>query len=160
MKIFTKIVAAFAIASVITGCETNDAGEPSKEHLVGLAGAVTGAVVGSQIGGGSGRTAAIVGGAILGGLVGSEVGRSLDKADLVYHSRTQRQAFEYNRVGTTSSWVNPDTGHSGSVTPTRTYEQNGRYCREYTQKIDVGGKIQSAHGTACRNPDGTWKIVN
>jgi surface antigen len=47
------------------------------------------------------------------------------------------------------------------VTPTRTYQQSsGEYCREYQQTVTVGGKTQEAYGTACRQPDGTWKIVS
>jgi surface antigen len=158
MKLLIKIAAIAVTASLITGC-TNESGEVSKQGLVGLTGAVAGGVIGSNVGKGSGRTAAIIGGTVLGGLLGSEVGKSLDRADLAYHQRTQAQALEYNRVGTTSSWKNPDTGASGSITPIRTYDSGGRYCREYNQNIQVGGKTQRGHGTACRNPDGTWEIV-
>ena len=55
-------------------------------------------------------------------------------------------------------WRNPDSGNSGSITPTRTYEiANGQYCREYRQTIVIGGEPQQAYGTACRQPDGTWQ---
>ena len=70
-----------------------------------------------------------------------------------------QRAFESNRAGQTSVWQNPDSGNSGSVTPTRTYElANGQYCREYRQTIVVGGEQHQAYGTACRQPDGTWAI--
>jgi surface antigen len=46
------------------------------------------------------------------------------------------------------------------ITPSNYYQsQSGQYCREYTQKIQVGGKSQEAYGTACRQPDGTWQVV-
>lgn len=35
---------------------------------------------------------------------------------------------------------------------------NGRYCREYTQQVRVGGNIQQSYGTACLQPDGAWEI--
>lgn len=35
----------------------------------------------------------------------------------------------------------------------------GRYCREYQTTVMVGGQPQSSYGTACRMPDGTWRIV-
>lgn len=64
-------------------------------------------------------------------------------------------------TGTYSTWENPDTGHAGSFTPTRTYQRpTGQYCREYQQTIRVGGEVQESYGTACREPDGTWRIVN
>lgn len=34
------------------------------------------------------------------------------------------------------------------------------YCREFTQNIAVGGKIQEAYGTACMQPDGSWERVS
>ena len=35
----------------------------------------------------------------------------------------------------------------------------GRYCREYQTMVMVGGAAQPAYGTACRMPDGMWRIV-
>lgn len=59
-----------------------------------------------------------------------------------------------------STWRNPDSGHSGTFTPTRTYrEPEGRYGREYTQTVLIGGEEHKAYGRACRRPDGTWQIV-
>lgn len=36
---------------------------------------------------------------------------------------------------------------------------SGRYCREYQSTITVNGRPQASYGTACRMPDGTWRIV-
>ncbi len=33
-------------------------------------------------------------------------------------------------------------------------------CREYKQTIVIADQIETATGTACRQPDGTWKIVS
>ena len=32
-------------------------------------------------------------------------------------------------------------------------------CREYQSTIQVNGQPQPSHGTACLQPDGTWRIV-
>ena len=70
-------------------------------------------------------------------------------------------AIENARTGETSTWKNPDSGHSGSITPTNTFQNaNGQYCREYQQTINVGGQKEQGYGTACRQPDGSWKIVS
>lgn len=37
---------------------------------------------------------------------------------------------------------------------------DGRYCREYQATVTVDGQPQPSHGTACQDPDGTWRIVN
>ena len=70
-----------------------------------------------------------------------------------------QQSLEYGRTGQSAGWQNPDSGNSGSFTPTRTYQQpGGQYCREYQQQIVVGGEKQTSYGTACRQPDGTWQV--
>lgn len=33
-------------------------------------------------------------------------------------------------------------------------------CREFQTHIIIDGKSEPAHGTACRQPDGTWRVVN
>ncbi|HCR85249.1 MAG TPA: hypothetical protein DIV86_01075 [Alphaproteobacteria bacterium] len=35
---------------------------------------------------------------------------------------------------------------------------DSEYCREYTKDVYIGGRTQQAFGTACRLPDGTWRI--
>lgn len=35
----------------------------------------------------------------------------------------------------------------------------GEYCREYTQTVTIGGKTQKGYGTACLQPDGSWRMV-
>lgn len=34
------------------------------------------------------------------------------------------------------------------------------YCREYTGHVVVNGRSQNNYGTACLQPDGSWKIIN
>lgn len=51
----------------------------------------------------------------------------------------------------------------GSVQPQRSgpLEQSTQrhYCREFQRDIIIDGKPERAYGTACLQPDGTWKIV-
>jgi len=122
----------------------------------GLLGAVLGAAVGSQFGKGSGRAAAIIGGGVLGAIVGGNIGRSMDRND---QYRTNN-ALETSRTGQQTTWRNPDSGNEYTVTPTRTYETSGGYCREYTTWGYIGGYEEKLYGTACRQPDGSWKRVN
>ena len=74
------------------------------------------------------------------------------------HEQTLRKALEAP-VGETIRWKDADA--SGSVTMTREgVSSEGRYCREYSQKVYIGGESQQVYGTACRNPDGSWEIIN
>lgn len=36
----------------------------------------------------------------------------------------------------------------------------GRYCREYQKQVWVAAGLQEAYGTACRQPDGAWELVD
>ena len=135
-------------------------GGVTKSDIGTLAGAGLGAWGGSNIGKGKGNIAAIAVGTLLGAGLGHEVGGSLDRADMAYYNQTSQRALETGRVGTTTTWQNPDSGNSGTITPTRTFQNGNQYCREYTQTINVGGKAQSGYGTACRQPDGSWQVAN
>ncbi len=134
-----------------------DLGNCNRQMLGSVLGAVTGAAVGSQIGKGTGNKVAIVGGTILGFLVGGAVGRSMDEVD----QNCVGQALERAETGQTIAWNNADTGGQYQVTPTRTYQdRNARYCREYTTRGTIDGRVQQLYGTACRQPDGTWEYLN
>lgn len=154
--IAAALVAVLASGS-LAGCVTDNAG--NKEVMGSLLGAGLGGWAGSKIGNGKGQLAATAAGVVIGGLLGNSVGSSLDRADMAYANRAQTAAYSAP-VGQTISWSNPETGHSGVITPTREGVQNGTgaYCREYQTEITVGGKTQSGYGTACRMPDGDWKV--
>ena len=151
----TKIIAGTLLTAVIlTGCET------PKQTVGTLGGGALGAWAGSGIGSGRGRVVSTAVGAVAGALLGGEIGRYLDNQDKKLAAHVSQQALESGRTGRTSTWNNPDSGHSGTFTPTRTYQnKSGRYCREYTQTVRIGGKIEEAYGTACRQPDGSWEII-
>jgi surface antigen len=132
-----------------------------KETLGSLGGAALGGLVGAQVGSGKGQLAATAAGALLGFFIGKEVGSSLDKADQVYAERNASEALESSPTGETKTWSNPDSGHSGSITPTSTsYTDSGQPCREYQQTVTIGGETQQAYGTACRQADGSWRIAD
>ncbi len=157
MKI-TRIAIVFAAAFTLAACVT-DGGQ--KETAGTLIGAGLGGLAGSQIGSGSGKLAAVGAGVLLGAILGRETGRSLDKADRLYAERTAAQSLEAAPTGATKAWKNPDSGNSGTFTPTRTYETSeGQPCRDYETTVTIDGKTEIVRGTACREPDGRWTVVN
>jgi surface antigen len=158
-KRLSRVVLPMVLAGSLAACAGSDYG--NKQVGGAVLGGAAGGLLGAQVGSGSGQLAATAAGAILGMMVGSEAGKSLDRADRLYAARTHQVAMETAPVGTTTTWVNPDSGHSGTVTPVRTYQaMGGQYCREYQQSVTVGGQVQNGYGTACRQPDGSWKVVN
>ena len=150
--------AVLGLAALALAACTETTGQ--KQSLGTLLGAVAGGVAGAQVGKGRGKVVATGVGAVLGALIGSEIGRSLDRADQLALQHTTQETLETAPIGTTSTWHNPDSGNSGTVTPTQTYRQSdGRYCREFTQTVTIGNRTEEAYGTACRQPDGSWQII-
>lgn len=153
-----QILCAVVSVSLLAACAegTGSSGQQGGAVI----GALAGGVLGSTFGEGSGKTAATIGGALLGMWAGSHIGASLTRQDQVYHNTATQQAYQAP-LGESISWNNPESGHSGTVTPTREGRTNtGRYCREFQQSITVDGKTERAYGTACQQPDGSWQIVN
>jgi surface antigen len=78
-------------------------------------------------------------------------------------ARAQRAAvvsFESTPSGQTTIWRNPGNGHWGTLTPSRTFrDATGRYCRDYRQTVTIGGQEHQGNGSACREPDGIWRIM-
>lgn len=149
------VIPALVCAAMLSACE----GAGNKQIGGTVVGGALGGLLGSKIGSGRGQLVGVGLGALLGAFLGSETGKSLDKADEAYARQTAQHAFETTPAGTRTQWHNPDTGNTGTITPTKTYENpDGSYCREFQQTITVGGKSESAYGTACRQPDGSWKM--
>ena len=153
-----KLAPLVLLVFLSTGCaELGQTIQDNPKAVLGsVGGAAAGGLIAAAAGGGAGW---IVGGALLGGLLGGYIGNRLDARDKHMAAEAAAQAFETNRVGQASVWSNPDSGNSGSITPTKTYQlANGQYCRRYEQTIQIGGEPHQTYGTACRQGDGTWKI--
>ncbi len=167
---YNSVIAAIAAVSLLSGC-AQQVGQPgggitqggssvNKQDIGTLAGAIGGGIIGSNVGSGKGAIAGTIAGTLLGGAIGSSIGASLDKADAALHNSTSQRALETANPGQSLPWRNNESGNSGVITPGNYYKTSqGVHCREYTQKIVVGGKTQEGYGTACRQPDGSWKIV-
>ena len=155
MKIISMFIVIIAV--VFSSCASNTWEENQKAIIGGAGGAVAGGLIASAF---DANTAGVLGGIIAGGLIGGAIGNRLDAADRHEANRATHSALEFAPSGTSTTWRNPDSGNSGTTTPTRSYQaQTGEYCREYEQTVTIGDETQSAFGTACRQPDGKWRVV-
>jgi surface antigen len=151
-----KAMTVIILASVLlTGCATV---ESNPKTAIGAAG---GGTVGGLIAAAAGANPAAIAASVIGGLlVGGLVGNLLDDRDKQLQAQAGQRALESAPAGQGVTWKNPDNGHSGTVTPTKTYQTaDGTYCREYQATVDIEGKQERATGRACRQADGTWKIA-
>jgi len=152
------VAAAVVIGPALGAC-TQARNNPNQ--TVGtLGGAALGGLIGSQFGGSTEWTAAATGiGVLLGAVVGGELGGLLDERDRREMASAQAQAYQAP-VGQTINWNNPNSGHYGTITPTRDgYTNTGRYCRQFHTTVTIDGRLEDATGTACRNDYGEWEII-
>ena len=150
-RIGVAALSAVFVSAAVTGCAT----QGPQEQTGMVIGGVLGGVLGHQVGRGSGRTVATILGTMVGMAVGGAVGRSMDDSDRLKTAHT----LENVRTGVATEWRNPDTGNQYRVVPTRTYQAAEGPCREYTIDGTIGGKPEKIYGTACRQPDGSWRTT-
>jgi len=153
-----KLIVIALVSVFVNGCQTIE--NNPKQTLGTVLGAGLGGLLGAGVGSGKGQLAAVAVGVLAGSYFGSEIGNSLDKADKAFMDKNATEGLEYSKSGTTTAWKNPDSGHSGTFNPTKTYRSStGENCRTFESTIYVDGKEERAVGQACRQEDGTWKII-
>jgi surface antigen len=150
-------VLLIAVAIMVNGC----AGTYTKQGTGTALGAIAGGALGYGLGkDSSNKNIWLILGTGAGALLGNNIGAQLDERDRLLAGQTIQQTLELGPDRSIGSWNNPNTGHSGTVTPTATHiASTGQPCREFTTTVIVGGVEQQGYGTACRQADGSWKIV-
>ncbi len=148
IKLFVLMV---LLSTFLFACTQN----PNRDTGVAT-GAIVGGILGNQVGKGSGRAWATGLGMIAGAVIGGNIGARMDRQDQLNSQRTL-ETYSDNR---SSSWKNPNTGNSYTVTPTNTYQTASGPCREYTTKAVIGGRPETVYGKACRQSDGSWQSAN
>lgn len=149
-----KITPLILVLSLLSACSGSN---KEGEQIGTAAGAVIGGVVGTNMGTGDGRTLGAGLGAIFGAWLGKIMGRTLDEMDQQKANETAQETMETAEVGQTSTWSNPDSGNSGTYTPTSAADEEE--CRDFESTVIIDGREERASGRACRQQDGTWKIV-
>jgi len=154
-----QIMSAILATSLLAGCAGSGGGSGITNEQGGtVLGALGGAAIGAAAS--DGNWWAIGAGALVGGLVGNRVGNYLDERDRQQAYSTANYALDNNQDGQTATWSNPQNNTGGYTTPTDTYQTASGTCRTYQTGIEANGQSQSGTGTACRQPDGTWKLMN
>jgi len=131
----------------------------NREVLGTLLGVGLGALLGSRFGGGTGTVMAAMAGAAIGGLIGNQIGSTLDEQSRICHENSIKNAV-----------INPDQGQqnwhlngqnsSGTVTPLRSFSQDGKQCTEVMQTVVKNGKTISDTSSYCKETDGSVTLLN
>lgn len=155
----TSLLATAAIALLATSFSAPAYAGENQFFGTGI-GAALGGLLGSQFGRGSGQLAATGTGVFVGGLMGNSIGRSMDRTDYMYAHRgyaTYAPAPVYYSTGYyTQNYVAPPAPPPVVTVynvPTESY------CREFSQTVRIGDQIRESYGTACLQPDGSWRII-
>jgi surface antigen len=90
-----------------------------------------------------------------GGLIGGTLGSGLKESDRSTALQAEYRALEYTPAGAAVEWQGAGS-LSGAVTAAQPYRVGSQDCRQYAHTVARGGQKQTARGTACRNPDGSW----
>ena len=68
-----------------------------------------------------------------------------------------RLALDTNGNNQSTAWQGPQ-GRQYKVTPVRTFSgDGGARCRDFDTQATIDGRHQKIRGTACREPDGSWR---
>ena len=133
-----------------------DRGLFTNQNIGTALGAAVGGLLGSQFGGGSGKTIMTIAGVLGGGVLGNQIGAGMDQGDRGCYAQTLDQA----PAGQTVAWHNPDNNRDYRVTPQKDFKRKGRRCRQVTTEATIDGQPQTVEAVACRQKDGSWKFDN
>ena len=127
--------------------------------LMGILVIAGGTAPGGRPGAAAEAAEAAVTGAALPGLFGAGIGHRLDPRSQFLQADAVERTLTLAPSGAAMTWSNPRNGIYGAVSPMRTYRNAaGAFCREFEQTVTIAGQPQQSYGTACRQPDGTWRI--
>ena len=146
-------------------------------------GAALGGLLGSQFGHGGGQLAYTGLGVFTGAMIGNSVGASMDRANSPYvgggygYAPRYQSSYSYepNYVALPAPppprvvYVQPQyyapAPQVVEVREAPVYVDGDyldgdqpRYCREFTQHVRMNGRLQETYGTACLQPDGSWRV--
>lgn len=96
--------------------------------------------------------------ALAGGLVGGSLGTGLDHRERRRALEAEYRALEYMPAGQPVTWGQA-SGRRGEVTAGSPYRVGSQDCRQYSHTVHADGRSQTARGSACRNPDGSWTFL-
>ncbi len=126
-----------------------------------IAGAIIGGLLGNAVGGNGNRAGTTIAGVVVGGALGAVLTRGLDCEDRGYAYKAYSDGFSAGRPNTSYQWRNPRNGNYGDIRIADYYNDGGGFrCANYSQRIYINNRPQTAVGRACQQPDGTWVVVS
>lgn len=116
-------------------------------------------VNGTRNGAGSAPSESVIT-ALGGGLIGGKIGSDLSSRDRRKALEAEYKALEYGQSGQVIAWKSDRGEDRGEVIAAQPYRVGSQDCRQYVHTLYTGQASQTARGTACRNSDGSWSLLN
>jgi len=98
--------------------------------------------------------------ALGGGLIGGKIGSDLSSRDRRKALEAEYKALEYGQSTQVVAWKSDRGDDRGEVVAAQPYRVGSQDCRQYVHTLYTGQASQTAKGTACRNSDGSWSLLN
>ncbi|MEK9971776.1 MAG: hypothetical protein VW600_21765, partial [Ferrovibrio sp.] len=157
-------LAAAIVASVLSGATMADplktsaaTWKASTSASAGMSYATYGAPYGIDRGTCDRRSLARRANTGIAALIVSPIAKSMDQIDQACVARI----LEFAPDRTAIFWYGAASmdygGPAFAVTPLRTFEQDGLFCRDFQAIATVAGHEEQSLGTACRMTDGVWR---
>jgi surface antigen len=94
-----------------------------------------------------------------GGIIGGEFGSALSTKDRQTALNAEYKSLEYGKANEAVDWIGDGGVVSGTVKAAQPYRVGSQDCRQYSHEISLSGTSKSVRGTACRNNDGSWSLL-
>lgn len=87
------------------------------------------------------------------------VADKLGEPEKVKAAEAQFFALQFGRPGVPRRWVSENEA-KGAVTVGPFVTINDLNCRDFSHEVTISGQIYASKGTACREADAQWQVVN
>jgi surface antigen len=91
-----------------------------------------------------------------------ETNVTLTRADLDMIKAGLAERIHNQRLGSSISWRNPESGNSGSIALLKIFARQGRRCEQIEYRMSPPEKAGPSDRfvlTSCLQPDGSWKLA-
>lgn len=137
-----------AAAAITSGCASMPQSEWMTKENVGTAlGVVAGIALGSQVGRGDGRTAAMLIGAFAGGALGKSIGAKLDERDREALALQTQNVLNASQDGEVSTWTSAHSGVSATIVPSSTQTESRTIQMKRVAAVQVTPELQVLNRT-------------
>ena len=104
-------------------------------------------------------TAAAISATDISAFIHEDAASQLTAKERAEAASAQFYALQFGRVGAPRTWQG-DSGASGRVSVGPYVRVNSLDCRQFSHTVTVDGQSYESSGSACRETDGSWDVVD